>query len=133
MTQDLKEMYLFANDGENHTNNVKQLENMKKALEEKFQPTRLGVMVRIQIHQVTGRTYNTPRKSDKYNKKPTNTVASDVDMFRQRGNHRMKRSNLPSLQDPSAPADAAKIKKMLDGFKIPAAGEEISLEPATSR
>ena len=35
MTKDLKEMYLFANDGENHTNNVKQLENMKKALEEK--------------------------------------------------------------------------------------------------
>ena len=27
-------MYLFANDGENHTNNVKQLENMKKALED---------------------------------------------------------------------------------------------------
>ena len=35
VTEDLKEMYLFANDGENHTNNVKQLENMKKALEEK--------------------------------------------------------------------------------------------------
>ena len=29
-----QEMYLFANDGENHTNNVKQLENMKKALED---------------------------------------------------------------------------------------------------
>ena len=27
-------MYLFANDGENHTRNVKQLEEMKKALEE---------------------------------------------------------------------------------------------------
>ena len=27
-------------------------------------------------------------------------------------------------QDSSAPADAAKLKKMLDGFKIPAAGEE---------
>jgi hypothetical protein len=26
-------------------------------------------------------------------------------------------------QDASAPAEAAKIKKMLDGFKIPAAGE----------
>jgi len=36
----LKEMYLFANDGENHTNNVKQLENMKKAMEEKFQRSR---------------------------------------------------------------------------------------------
>ena len=35
-------MYLFANDGENHTNNVKQLENMKKAMEENFQPPRLG-------------------------------------------------------------------------------------------
>ena len=52
-------MYLFANEGENHTNNVKQLENMKKAME-----------------------------------------------------------------DASAPAEAAKIKKMLEGFKIPAAGEE---------
>ena len=29
-----KEMYLFANEGENHTNNVKQLENMKKAMED---------------------------------------------------------------------------------------------------
>ena len=29
-----QEMYLLANDGENHTNNVKQLENMKKALED---------------------------------------------------------------------------------------------------
>ena len=38
----VQEMYLFANDGENHTNNVKQLENMKKAIEEKFQPPRLG-------------------------------------------------------------------------------------------
>ena len=27
-------------------------------------------------------------------------------------------------QDSSAPADAAKLKKMLDDFKIPAAGEE---------
>ena len=27
-------MYLFANEGENHTNNVKQLENMKKAMED---------------------------------------------------------------------------------------------------
>ena len=41
-TNHLKEMYLFANDGENHTNNVKQLENMKKAMEENFQPPRLG-------------------------------------------------------------------------------------------
>ena len=29
-----QEVYMFANDGENHTNNVKQLEEMKKALEE---------------------------------------------------------------------------------------------------
>eukprot|EP00435_Cladocopium_sp_Y103_P062762 s1111_g24.t1 len=58
-----EEMYLVPNDGENHTNNVKQLENMKKALE-----------------------------------------------------------------DPSAPADAAKIKKMLDGFKVPAAGEELATD-----
>ena len=29
-----KEIYYFANEGENHTNNVKQLENMKKAMED---------------------------------------------------------------------------------------------------
>ena len=28
-------MYLFANEGENHTNNVKQLEEMKKGTEER--------------------------------------------------------------------------------------------------
>ena len=51
----------------------------------------------------------------------------------QREKQRINRSKLLSCQDASAPADAAKIKKMLDGFKIPAAGEEIlSLEAATS-
>lgn len=30
----LEEMYLFANEGENHTNNVKQLEEMKKGTED---------------------------------------------------------------------------------------------------
>ena len=30
-----QEMYLFANEGENHTNNVKQLEEMKKGTEER--------------------------------------------------------------------------------------------------
>ena len=29
-----QETYLFANEGENHTNNVKQLEAMKKAMED---------------------------------------------------------------------------------------------------
>ena len=29
-----QEVYLFANEGENHTNNVKQLEAMKKAMED---------------------------------------------------------------------------------------------------
>ena len=51
----------------------------------------------------------------------------------QREKQRINRSKLLSCQDASAPADAAKIKKMLDGFKIPAAGEEIlSMEAATS-
>ena len=50
-----------------------------------------------------------------------------------REKQRINRSKLLSCQDASAPADAGKIKKMLDGFKIPAAGEEIlSLEAATS-
>ena len=30
----VKELYLFANEGENHTNNVKQLEEMKKGTED---------------------------------------------------------------------------------------------------
>ena len=38
----MQEMYLFAKDGENHTNNVKQLENMKKAMEDNFPPPCLG-------------------------------------------------------------------------------------------
>jgi hypothetical protein len=42
-----------------------------------------------------------------------------------REKQRINRSKLLSCQDASAPADAGKIKKMLDGFKIPAAGEEI--------
>ena len=32
--RNVKEMYLFANEGENHTNNVKQLEEMKKGTED---------------------------------------------------------------------------------------------------
>jgi len=58
----LEEIYYFANEGENHTNNVKQLENMKKAMEE----------------------------------------AKDV-------------------------PDAARLRKALDSFKIPAAGEDFEV------
>ena len=85
MSVTYQEMHLFANDGENHTNNVKQLENMKKALEER------GRCPAAQL------------------------PSSERTLW------------YLACQDASAPPEAAQIKKMLDGFKIPAAGEALNL------
>ena len=38
-------MYLFANEGENHTNNVKQLEAMKKGTEDTREGSELKLLV----------------------------------------------------------------------------------------
>ena len=51
-----EEMYLFANEGENHTNNVKQLEEMKKGTEETREFWELKTHTQLNSHTILGKS-----------------------------------------------------------------------------
>ena len=163
----LQEIYLFANEGENHTNNVKQLEEMKKGTEDAVvSPIAWGMRGRgpdeipLQLPRFLKKPQ--PRAAQQFSGLATfgikswSHMSTSVFFWILRGILQMKHvkctqsgfpscrqatphvkkckhvlsnrdildlksrfaeaSTCPSFQDP-------KIKKMLDGFKIPAAGE----------